>query len=532
MMNKTTIQIYDTTLRDGSQSEGISYSVQDKLRIAAKLDELGVDFIEGGWPGSNPKDMAFFKEVKELKFKNAVVAAFGSTRRANISADKDKNLIELVKAKTEVVTIFGKTWDLHVRDALKTSLDENLRMIQDSVAYLVRKKRRVIYDAEHFFDGFKSNADYAMKTLLAAEEGGAEVLVLCDTNGGTIPSDIERVVRYVTDRTKTPLGIHTHNDGSLAVANALSAVQGGAVQVQGTINGCGERCGNPDLVSVICNLQLKMGYKALPSEKLTHLTDVSRFVAEVANMMIQDNQPYVGKSAFAHKGGVHINAVIKNPTTYEHITPESVGNVRRFLTSELSGKTNILQKAAALKVKLTKNSHRAKRILKKLQEMEEQGYQFEAAEASFELMIQKVLNKHRKYFDLIDYRVMVAPEEGHQLMSEATIRLKVGDIEEHTAAQGDGPVNALDRALRKALLPFYPNLRNMHLTDFKVRVLDQAGGTASKVRVFIESRSEEATWTTVGISGNIIEACWIALVDSVEYYLHRVESHKKRKKTA
>lgn len=513
------VEIYDTTLRDGSQGEGISYSVQDKLRIAEKLDQLGVAFIEGGWPGSNPKDQQFFKEARKIKFKHARLAAFGSTRRAGIKASDDTNLKDLVAAQTPVVTIFGKTWDFHVREALRVPLQENLDMISDSVRFLRSKGREVVYDAEHFFDGYKANPEYALRTLQAAYDAGARVLVLCDTNGGTLPSQVAKIVTEVSSLLDAPLGIHTHNDSGTGVANALAAVEAGARHVQGTVNGFGERCGNSDLVALIANLQLKMGFDCVPDAQLKHLTETAHYIGEVANLIIQNNQPYVGKSAFAHKGGVHINAMLKNPQTYEHILPEQVGNTRRFLTSELSGKSNIMIKAQALDATLTKESPKTRKIHETVQKLENEGYQFEAAEASFELLVHKTLKKHTPFFDVLGYKVVVISEGDQPPVSEATVHLKVKGKEELTAAQGDGPVNALDSALRKALSQFYPKLKDMHLSDFKVRVLDQKSGTAAKVRVFVESTDAHGSWTTVGISENMIEASWRALLDSIEYKL-------------
>jgi 2-isopropylmalate synthase len=518
-LKKKHIEIYDTTLRDGSQGEGISYSVQDKLRIAEKLDQLGVAFIEGGWPGSNPKDQEFFKQAQKLKFKTAKLVAFGSTRRAGIAASADTNLQDLVKAGTPAITIFGKTWDFHVREALRVSLQENLDMISDSVKFLRAKDREVIYDAEHFFDGYKANPDYALKTLRAAQDAGARTLVLCDTNGGTLPTEIAAITRAVHKAVTAPLGIHTHNDSGTGVANAIAAVESGVAHVQGTINGFGERCGNADLISLIANLQLKMGYSCIEASHLKQLTEVAHYIGEVANLILQNNQPYAGKSAFAHKGGVHINAMLKHPQTYEHISPETVGNVRRFLTSELSGKSNIMIKAQAMDGSLTKESPKTRKIHELVQRLENEGYQFEAAEASFELLVHKELKKHKRFFDILGYKVVVMSESDQPPMSEATVHIRVKDREELTAAQADGPVNALDRALRKALSPFYPKLSAMHLSDFKVRVINQKAGTAAKVRVFVESSDENGSWTTVGISENVIEASWRALLDSIEYKL-------------
>lgn len=518
------IELYDTTLRDGSQGEGISYTVQDKLRIARKLDDLGIHLIEGGWPGSNPKDMAFFEAIKKEKLKHAQIAAFGSTRRAKTKSEQDPNLRALIDAETPVVTIFGKTWDFHVKEALKTTLAENLHMISDSVEFLHKKKRRVIYDAEHFFDGYKANPDYAIQTILAAEKAGAETIVLCDTNGGTMPSDVFHIVSEVRRHIMGPIGIHTHNDAGVAVANAISAVEAGATQIQGTINGIGERCGNQDLIVILANLQLKLGYSCLKPNKLSQLTDASRYIAEVGNMILQTNQPYVGKSAFAHKGGIHINAVLKNPQTYEHIKPEEVGNRRRFLSSELSGKSNIVNKARDLQFNLTKNSPKIKVIHQLVQKLESDGFEFEAAEASFELLILETMRKLKSKFELLSFRVLdektfYGHESNSEIFTKATVRLKVKNREVESTVGGIGPVAALDQALKSGLLEFYPQLKNMHLSDFKVRVIDQKSGTEAKVRVFIESQDEDGVWTTVGISRNLIEASCNALIDSIKYKL-------------
>ncbi len=517
--NKQKIEIYDTTLRDGSQSEGISYSVQDKIRIAEKLDQLGIDYIEAGWPGSNPKDLEFFNIAQKMQFKHAKIVAFGSTRRANTAPADDTNLKALIAAGTKIITIFGKSWDLHVKAALKVSLDENLRMIEDSINYLCKKKKRVIYDAEHFFDGYKANPEYALKTIMTAIQAGAETVVLCDTNGGSMPSEISAITQTVAKHCTVRIGIHTHNDTGVAAANALAAVAEGATHVQGTINGLGERCGNSDLITIMANLQLKLGYKCLSSTQIKNLTETAHYVAEICNMIIPNNQAYVGRSAFAHKGGIHINAVMKHAATYEHVEPDSVGNHRRFLTSELSGKSNIIHKAEQLKYTITKDSPKAKLIHELIQKKENEGYQYEAAEASFDLLIHKTIKQALNFFELIDYKCVVVSREGGKMMSEATVRLNVKGVEEHTASLGDGPVNALDQALRKALIPFYPSLKTMHLSDFKVRVLDQKSGTAAKVRVFIESSDSEKSWTTVGISTNLIEASWQALVDAIEFKL-------------
>ena len=512
------IELYDTTLRDGAQTEGISYSVQDKLRITEQLDALGVHTIEGGWPGSNPKDAEFFRKARRLSLRSAALAAFGSTRRASVSAAKDPNLRALLAAETPVVTLFGKSWDLHVRDVLKTSLEENLRLIEESVAWLKRRGRRVVYDAEHFFDGYRDDPDYALRTLQAAVDGGADTLALCDTNGGSLPSQVTEAIRAVQRRFSTPLGIHAHNDSDLAAANSVAAVQAGCRQVQGTVNGYGERCGNANLVSLIAILKLKLGIDCLPDAKLKELTEVSRFVAEVSNMAHDAHQPFVGETAFAHKGGVHVNAVMKNPRTYEHLEPGLVGNQRRILVSELSGRSSLVFKAKGLALDLTKETPQAKRLLKLLQQLEHRGYHFEAAEGSLELLLKRQLKQFKPFFRLGGFRIIIEKRD-HKLTSEATIKVHVNKATEQTAAEGDGPVNALDNAIRKALLKFYPALSEMHLTDFKVRVLDEKAATAARVRVLIQSQDAHDSWGTVGVSENIIEASWQALVDSIEYKL-------------
>jgi len=514
------IKIYDTTLRDGSQGEGISFSVMDKVNIAKKLDEFGAHYIEGGWPGSNPKDMEFFKQARKLKFKNSELVAFGSTRRPKISPEEDENLAALIKSGVNSVAIFGKTWDMHVTDVLKVSLHENLKMINDTIEFLKSKNLYVFYDAEHFFDGYLRNKDYALETLRSAVSAGCDAVVLCDTNGGMLTHELGAIVRAVSSECPTvKLGIHTHNDGGVAVANTLAAVEAGAGIVQGTINGYGERCGNADLCGIIPNLQLKLGYKCVSESKLKELTEVSRYVNEISNMKPQDNQPFTGRSAFAHKGGVHINAVMKNPVSYEHIAPEKVGNHRRILVSELSGKTSIILRAKEMEMDLTKDDPKTKKILRLIQSMENQGYHFEAADGSFELLMKKALKKYKSFFTLEGFRVSIEKREDDTLISEAIIKLNVNKKEEHTAAIGDGPINALDNALRKALAKFYPALSKMHLSDFKVRVLDEKAGTAAKVRVLIQSEDKDSSWGTVGVSENIIEASWQALVDSVEYKL-------------
>lgn len=513
------LEIYDTTLRDGAQAEDVSFSVEDKLRVAQQLDALGVHFIEGGWPGANPKDIEFFQKIKTVPFRNATVVAFGSTRKASNSVRKDKNLQSLVDSGTPTITLFGKSWSFQVTDALGIALAKNLELIEDSIHYLRSKNRRVFYDAEHFFDGYKANPDYALQTIRRAIAGGAERVILCDTNGGTMPWEIREICRVVKQECPVPLGIHAHNDSEMAVANSLVAVDSGIVQVQGTINGIGERCGNANLCSIIPNLQLKMQRTAL-GDKLSHLKDVSGFVTEIANLMPNKRQPYVGDAAFAHKGGVHIHAVLKNAATYEHIDPAVVGNRRRILVSDYAGRSGLLEKVEAYGISLTKNHAKLQELVETLKERESQGYQFEGAEGSFELLMRNAMGSHRPSFQLLGFRVIVEKKQEHGLLlSEATVMVKVGDVVEHTAAVGAGPVNALDHALRKALEKFYPQLREVKLLDYKVRVLSAEKGTESKVRVLIESGDHKDKWGTVGVSENIMEASWQALADSIEYKL-------------
>ncbi|MBM4083676.1 MAG: citramalate synthase [Planctomycetes bacterium] len=511
------IFLYDTTLRDGCQAEGISFSLEDKLAIALKLDDLGIHYVEGGYPHSNPKDQAFFREIRKQPLRHAKIAAFGSTRKAGSSADADPGLRSLLTAETAVVTIVGKTWDLHVKDVLRTTLDENLKMISGTVSFLKKKGREVVYDAEHFFDSFRSNPDYALKALLAAQDAGADTIVLCDTNGGSLPNQVAEAVQAVKGKIKTVLGIHTHNDSDLATANSVIAVLHGARHVQGTINGFGERCGNADLCAVIPNLALKAGFPCLDKDSLKKLTEVSRYVYEVANVLPRDNHPFVGLSAFAHKGGLHVDAMQKNPLSYEHITPETVGNERRILVSELSGRSTILAKIE--QYDLTHDRETMRKIINRVQELENQGYHFEAAEGSFQLVVKKILGHHRTFFDLEGFRVIVEKREDGSPITEATLKIKVEGEEELTASEGDGPVHALDGALRKALERFYPSLRDMRLVDYKVRVINPKASTAAKVRVIIESRDRTDIWGTVGVSENLIEASWQALVDSIEYKL-------------
>lgn len=523
------ILLYDTTLRDGTQAEDISFSVEDKVRIARALDELGVRYIEGGWPGSNPRDIEFFKAVAKERLAHASVVSFGSTRRAGVKAKDDANLKALLASRSPAITVFGKSWKLHVLKALRVSLDENLEMIFDSVHYLKRKVDRVFYDAEHFFDGYREDPAYAMKTLRAAEEAGADFLVLCDTNGGTLPFEVAEVTREVKMRTSAPLGIHAHNDSECAVASSLSAVREGATMVQGTINGFGERCGNANLCSIIPALKAKMGLECVTDEQLRKLRGTARFVNELANLPHHKHQPYVGDSAFAHKGGIHVSAILKNPATYEHMRPELVGNHQRVLVSDLSGKSNILYKAQEYGVDITSASEVVQEVLSELKALEHQGFQYEGAEASFELLIQKALKKKERFFRLLDFRVIDEKRnEDEAPHSEATIKLEVGGVVEHTAAEGSGPVNALDKALRKALERFYPAIKDVRLIDFKVRVLAGMQGTAAKVRVLVESGDNADKWGTVGVSDNVIEASWQALVDSLEYKLSKDQRKKKK----
>ncbi|MFQ5543123.1 MAG: citramalate synthase [Nitrospiria bacterium] len=518
------LEIYDTTLRDGAQSEDVSFSVEDKLRIVRKLDELGVHFIEGGWPGANPKDVLFFEEMKKVSLKSAALVAFGSTRKAKNQVSKDATIKALLNAGTDWITLFGKSWNLHVTDALGITLRQNLAMISDSIEYVKSKGKRVFYDAEHFFDGYLSDPEYALKTLKAARLAGAESLVLCDTNGGMMPWQIKEVLQVVLQEIDGPLGIHTHNDSEMAVANALTAVSLGISQVQGTINGYGERCGNANLCAILPNLKLKMKVDCISDEQLRHLRDVSRYVSEIANLPHNKHQAYVGESAFAHKGGIHVHAVRKNSETYEHVLPSQVGNRQRILISDSAGKSSLLEKAKTYNIPLSDDSPQITEILEKLKMLEHVGYQFEGAEGSFELIMNRALGKKWKYFDLIGFRVIVekgnGPDDSQKpSMSEATIRLSVNGKIEHTAAMGIGPVNALDHALRRALEKFYPLLSEVRLLDYKVRVLTASDGTASKVRVLIESGDGIKKWGTVGVSENIIEASWQALVDSIEYKL-------------
>lgn len=514
------IAIFDSTLRDGAQAEGISFSVEDKIKIVKALDELGVAYIEAGNPGSNPKDLEFFDRVRRINLSNTKLAAFGSTRRRDIAVEEDSNVRSLLNADTPVVVIFGKSWDFHVTDIIKTSLKENLEMIKDTLSFFKQKGKEVIFDAEHFFDGYKSNPEYAMAALSAAVEGGADSIVLCETNGGVFPNEIYEITKKVVESFDVPVGIHPHNDGGMAVANAIMAVEAGAVHVQGTFIGFGERCGNVNLSTVIGNLQLKKNFNCIPKEQMQNLTKTARKVAEIANVTLSDGMPYVGKSAFAHKGGMHIDGVAKASHSFEHVNPELVGNERRFLMSEVAGRSTILSKIQKVNSNITKDSPETKQIIDRLKELEHKGYQFEGAESTFELIIRKQLGKYRPFFELEHFKIIgEQPSENGTFSSSAMIKVNVDGEVEITAAEGDGPVNALDKALRKALEVFYPELKRVHLTDYKVRVLDTKTATAAKVRVLIESTDGEDIWTTVGVSSDIIEASWIALVDSIEYKL-------------
>jgi len=513
------IVLYDTTLRDGTQGEQVNVSAEDKLRIAKKMDEMGIEYIEGGWPGSNPKDARFFEMARKTAFQTSRLTAFGSTRRANVTPENDESLQAILASETAGVTIFGKSWDLHATEILGVSLDENLSMIDDTIRFLKGKGREVIYDAEHFFDGYKKNPAYALKTLDAAMNSGADVIVLCDTNGGTLPHEIGSIMKDIMPKLAgVPVGIHPHNDCGLAVANSIEAVRAGAVMVQGTINGYGERCGNVDLISVIGNLQLKMGYSCISGDRINHLTELSRYVSDVVNIPPMNHMPFTGASAFAHKAGVHVSAIQKNFSAYEHIDPELIGNRRRVLVSDLSGKSNIEYKTREMDVKLGMNGD-SRKIVNQIKTLEDKGYQFEAAEGSLELLIRKASNQFVEPFALESLRVTIEKDKSQPTTSQATIKVSVGDEYEITAAEGDGPVNAMDNALRKALTNFFPEINEMKLVDFKVMVIEGTEGTGARVRVRMESGDSHEVWSTVGVSENIIEAAWQALVDSIQYKL-------------
>lgn len=517
---KRNIKIFDSTLRDGSQGQGISFSLEDKIKIVKVLDEIGVSYIEAGNPGSNPKDMEFFKRIQDIELKNAKIAAFGSTRRSGIKAEDDKNIKNLLEANTDVAVIFGKSWDFQVKDILKTSLDENLKMIHDTVKYVAEKGKEVIFDAEHFFDGYKNNKEYAMQTIMEAKKAGASTVVLCDTNGGTLPSEIKEIVEDVTKQAEINVGIHCHNDIGMAVANSIVAVEAGANHIQGTFIGVGERCGNANLSAIIPTLKLKLNYDVISDENLSRLTNVSRYIAEISNISLRDDSAYVGASAFAHKGGMHIDAVCKNSKSYEHVAPESVGNKRRFLISEVSGKSTIYTEIKKMFPNIKKDSPEVQKITDRLKELEFEGYQFEGAEGTVELIIRKMVGKYKPFFKLNHFKVISeqTSDEG-DFTSSVMINVNVDGKEEMSAAAGHGPVNALDKALRKALEIFYPELHKVRLVDYKVRVLDSESATEAKVRVLIESTDGIENWSTVGVSRDVLQASWIALVDSIEYKL-------------
>ncbi|MCX8029265.1 MAG: citramalate synthase [Brevinematales bacterium] len=521
-MEDKVIYIYDTTMRDGRQGESVDFSVMDMLTLTKVLDDFGVDYIEGGWPASNPKDRTFFEEVRKLELKNAKICAFGSTRHAKNSVKEDTNVRELINSQTPVVTIFGKSWDLHVYKVFNISLEQNLEMIYDTIAYLKDSGKEVIYDAEHFFDGFKDNPDYALKTLMMAEKAGADNISLADTNGGTLPSEIREIIKSVREVIKTPLGIHAHNDSELGVANSLQAVESGVVLVQGTINGFGERCGNANLISIIPSLILKMGKKLnkVDKEKLKKLRDISMFVYDLVNLPPNERQPFVGASAFAHKGGVHVNAVQKDPRTYEHIDPELVGNVRRILISEQAGRSNVLTKIKNIEdlKHIADDDGMLKLVLEKVKNLESQGYSFESSEASFELLVRDTIGSRVEFFECVSFTVNVL-KNGDNFINDALVKIRVKDNLEITADEGDGPVNALDRALRKGLVKFYPNINNLMLIDYKVRIINPKEGSAAKIRVLTEFKYDNTTFTTIGVSENIIDASFQAITDAFRYFL-------------
>jgi len=528
------IFLYDTTLRDGTQGENVTFSAEEKLNIAMRLDDIGIHYIEGGWPGSNPRDLAFFELAKRVEFKQARLAAFGSTRKPGSRPHEDDNLKALLEAQTPTVTIFGKSWDLHVEKVMDNTLKENLAMISDSVAFLKERGREVIYDAEHFFDGYKNNRDYALETLAAAISAGADFIVLCDTNGGTLPLELDSIINEVkteilakranpSQNDAIKLGIHTHNDCGVAVANTITAVQTGAVMVHGTMNGYGERCGNADLTSIIPILCLKMGHACVSEKNLKKLKNLSRYVSETANLVPLNSRPFVGKSAFAHKGGIHVSAIMKTPRAYEHMDPGQVGNKRRVLVSDLSGKSNVEYKAKELGIELGKNGFDSRKIASEVKQLEQEGYQFDTADGSFKILLEKFTDQFRPHFELESFRVTIEKDKDQPCSAQATIKIGVGDKKEITAGEGYGPVSALDNALRKALDKFYPDLDTMRLVDFKVRVIDGTRGTAAKVRVLIESRDQHQIWSTMGVSEDIIEASWQALADSFQFKLENEE---------
>ncbi|MGO9607287.1 MAG: citramalate synthase [Candidatus Binataceae bacterium] len=517
------IQVYDTTLRDGCQSEDVSLTVADKVQVAERLDDLGFDYIEGGWPGSNDRDAAFFQEVRKVRLRHAKIAAFGSTRRANVRAAQDRNLQLLLRAETPVATVVGKTWDMHVREALRISADANLEILNDTIAYLKKHVDEAIFDAEHFFDGYFSNPEFALACLKAVDEAGADLICLCDTNGGRLPHEIDAAVKAARAAVSCPVGIHCHNDSEVAVANSIAAIQCGAVQVQGTINGFGERCGNANLISIIANLQLKLGYNCVPPAKLKQLREVSMLVYELANVTPFARQAYVGRSAFAHKAGLHVSGIQRNAHTYEHIDPVSVGNDRRVLLSELAGRANIIYKLREFGIELNSDNEKIAVLLDELKRLEGEGYAYDGADASFELLMLRTLGMAKEHFNFVSFRVFDDKwHEDQAPFSEAVVIIEGPDgVRTRSSAIGNGPVNALDSALRMALIPYYPNLEAMHLADYKVRVLDNGAGTGARVRVLIESTDGKRRWGTVGLSSNVVEASWQALIDSVEYKLHK-----------
>ena len=516
------IQVYDTTLRDGCQSEDVSLTVPDKVQIAERLDDLGFDYIEGGWPGSNDRDAAFFREVRKVRLRHAKIAAFGSTRRANVRAAQDRNLQLLLQAETPVATVVGKTWDLHVREALRISADANLEILNDTIAYLKKRVDEAIFDAEHFFDGYFSNPEFALACLKAVDEADVDLICLCDTNGGRLPHEIDAAVKAERAVVSGPVGIHCHNAAEVAAANSIAAIQSGAVQVQGTINGLGERCGNANLVSIIANLQLKLGYNCLPAAKLKQLREVSMLVYELANVTPFARQAYVGRSAFAHKAGLHVSGIQRNASTYEHIDPELLGNNRRVLLSELAGRANIVYKAREFGIDITPTT-KIGDLLEELKRLEGEGYVYDGADASFELLMLRALGLTREHFNFVSFRVFDDKwHEEHAPFSEAVVIIEGPDgVRTRNSAIGNGPVHALDSVLRMSLVPYYPNLESMHLADYKVRVLDNGAGTGARVRVLIESTDGKRRWGTVGVSSNVVEASWQALIDSVEYKLHK-----------
>jgi 2-isopropylmalate synthase len=528
------VLLYDTTLRDGTQGENVNFSAEEKIRIAQRLDDIGIHYIEGGWPGSNPRDKRFFELAKSIHFKNANLTAFGSTRRPGRAPADDANVAALLESGTSVVTIFGKSWDLHVEKVMNNTLDENLAMIKETVVYLKEKKRQVIYDAEHFFDGYKENADYALQTLLSAVDVEADIVVLCDTNGGSLPFEIDSITRHVhkilgerakaKDDSAVKIGIHAHNDSGMAAANSITAVRAGAQLVQGTINGYGERCGNADLISMIPVLCLKMDRQCISKDNLNKIKRLSRFVSETANIVPVNTRPFVGKSAFAHKGGIHVSAIMKEPRAYEHVDPKLVGNQRRVLVSDLSGKSNVEYKAKELGIELGRNGHDTGEIVSKIKQLEQEGYQFDVAEGSLKILMEKFTDQFTPSFELESFRVTIEKDKCRPCSAHATIKISVDDRHEITAAEGQGPVSALDNALRKALDNFFPKLNSMGLVDFKVRVIDGRAGTAAKVRVLIESRDQDEIWSTIGVSEDIIEASWQALADSVQYKLSKIHA--------